>query len=467
MSHASDDHALEAVPLAERRSWLKLSWNTVGIVTTLVALYLGALLTFVAGVRGALLGGLIVVGISWTLGWAIGHIAYVTGKSSGLLARHYGFGVRGSTVMSSVFGFMMIGFLAAENALLYEAILLFIGAPDTWYMRVGIYGALATAWSLLTAYGFNVVSRFSSLMLIAFVIMLAYLLLSIIDRTQQSWFAVATFGTQFQSEQLTALGIVSERDKVVFCVNVLAGSGGALALLTADLGRYARRSIEVGVSVGLAALTCCIGMVLIGGMIMYASVPLLADGMVGAGVVARDEAIQLASSSPEKVATAFVLLGGALGAALVIAAQSKAQVINTYSSSLSLTNICDSLFGRRPGRVTFVILANVLSLLLLWGELVHWFNSFLETLGILTTCFAAVIIADYFLVRQRQPQIDPGESVNRAGLLTILAAYIVAEYLLDQLLPIKSITAIVTALVLYPPLRLFVLRPTATCTVAS
>jgi cytosine permease len=458
VSTTSDDHALESVPPGDRRSWLKLSWNTVGIVTTLVALYLGALLTFVAGVHGALIAGLIMACISGALGWAVGHIAHATGKSSGLVARHYGFGLRGSTVISSVFGFMMIGFLAAENVLLYEVILLFVGEPDTWLTRVCIYGALAAIWSLLTAYGFNTVSRFSSLMLVSFLATLAYLLFTIVDKTQQSWSALATFGTQLSSDQLATLGVVSERDKIVFCVNVLAGSGGALALLAADLGRYARRSRDVGVAVGLGAITCCVGMVLAGGVIMYASVPLLADGLMSAGVTARDEAIHLASSSPEKVAAAFILLGGGLGLALVVAAQSKAQVINTYSSSLSLANVSDSLFAWRPGRVVFVIVANLLSLLLLAGELLHWFNVFLETLGILTTCFAAVIIADYFVVRRVFAHDPMTETVNRAGMVTILVAFVVSKYLLDEVIPIKSVAAILTAWVVYPLLRIFVLR---------
>ncbi|MEO8806949.1 MAG: hypothetical protein ABI433_12775 [Burkholderiaceae bacterium] len=43
------DHALESVPRDARQNWLTLSWNTAGIVTTLVQLFFGALVTFVAG----------------------------------------------------------------------------------------------------------------------------------------------------------------------------------------------------------------------------------------------------------------------------------------------------------------------------------------------------------------------------------------------------------------------------------
>ena len=55
-----EDHALERVPDGERHGWLAMSWNTVGIVTTLVQIYVGALITFIAGMKIALLAGVIV-----------------------------------------------------------------------------------------------------------------------------------------------------------------------------------------------------------------------------------------------------------------------------------------------------------------------------------------------------------------------------------------------------------------------
>ena len=50
-----EDHALEHVPDGERHGWLAMSWNTVGIVTTLVQIYVGALITFLAGMKIALI----------------------------------------------------------------------------------------------------------------------------------------------------------------------------------------------------------------------------------------------------------------------------------------------------------------------------------------------------------------------------------------------------------------------------
>ena len=110
-----EDHALERVPDGEREDWLKISWNTVGLVTTLVIMFFGAVVCFVAGVRIALLAGIVSFSIGSTLGWALARISVETGFSSTLITRKYGLGIRGSALASIIFGFLIVGFLAVEN----------------------------------------------------------------------------------------------------------------------------------------------------------------------------------------------------------------------------------------------------------------------------------------------------------------------------------------------------------------
>lgn len=87
-----EDHALERVPDDQRHGWFAMSWNTVGIVTTLVQIYVGALITFIAGMKIALLSGVIIALVGGTIGWGVGHIAYRTGLASGVMARKQGSG---------------------------------------------------------------------------------------------------------------------------------------------------------------------------------------------------------------------------------------------------------------------------------------------------------------------------------------------------------------------------------------
>ena len=106
-----DDHSLEPVPEADRKTWLSLTWNTAGIVTTLVILFFGALVCFVAGVKIALIAGTVAFIFGSLIGWGLSHIAYDTGFSNTLITRQYGLGIKGSTLASVIFSFLIIGML--------------------------------------------------------------------------------------------------------------------------------------------------------------------------------------------------------------------------------------------------------------------------------------------------------------------------------------------------------------------
>ncbi|WP_202967413.1 hypothetical protein [Paenibacillus beijingensis] len=129
--NAMEDHALESVPQSERKGWLSLTWNTAGIVTSLIQLFFGVLVTFTAGIKIGLTAGVLVTIIGGLLGWAVGHIAFKSGLSSTVMSRVFGFGSKGSILTSALFGFMILGFLALENALLYKGFLFYFDLKDT------------------------------------------------------------------------------------------------------------------------------------------------------------------------------------------------------------------------------------------------------------------------------------------------------------------------------------------------
>lgn len=457
-----EDHALERVPDADRHTWLDISWNTVGIVTTLIQLFVGAMVAFIAGIKIALIAGLIVSLIGGFLGWGVGHIAYRSGLASTMMSRLYGFGVKGSLVTSAIFGFMIIGFIAVENVLLYKGFLFYLGAEDTLANRLLTYGLLTVAWILLTAYGFEAVTRVSSLMLIGFLGVLFYMMFGIIGGSGQSWIDVMTYGSQLPDATLQGLGTTTDRGKLIFCINLLAGSAGALALIDADLGRYARSSIDIGIAAFLGNFALDVLMIFLGAVIMYAGMPALTEYYVAIGGLTEEAAMQVAIENPDRIAAAFIVFGGVLGTVLMVAAQSKAQVLNTYSSSLSLANLFDAVFDWRPGRLTFVVLANVLSWCFLYGEILAWFNSFLVILGVLTMCFAGIMLADYFVVRPRLGHEDTlqfgADPVNWAGITSILLGFLLAHYVFVAIIPIEIFTALAVSFLVYPVLRIYVLK---------
>ena len=174
VSEKIEDHALEPVPDDLRQGWLSLTWSTTGIVVSLVQLFFGALVTFVAGIQIALVAGVVVTVVGALLGWACGHIAYRSGLSSTVLSRHFGFGRQGSMIASLIYAFMIIGFLALENALLYNGFVFYFQLADTVTTKILIYGGMTLLWIVLTAYGFKLVARVSSISLILSLVVLAY-----------------------------------------------------------------------------------------------------------------------------------------------------------------------------------------------------------------------------------------------------------------------------------------------------
>lgn len=459
-----EDHALERVPDAERKNWLAIAWNTTGLVTTLVILFFGAVVCFVAGVRIALAAGACAFVIGSLLGWALARIAYDTGCSNTLMTREYGLGIRGSALASLIFGFLIVGFLAVENGLLYRGFLFFLKVDDGWGARVLIYGGMTLAWILLTAFGFALVTRVSSLMLTGFLLVLAWMVFVVVRDSGSAEGAGLLFGSQLDAVALAAMGIETTWDKFVFSLNILIGPSCALALNTADFGRYGKSTGHVAAAAGIAIFFQSLLIMLVGGIFMYSAAPAMTDFYVTSARMTPAQAAAQVLRSPDSIAATFIVFGGMTGFALMLLAQAKAQVLNTYSSSLCIANLFDALFRWRPGRVFFVVVANAIALAMLYGHILEFVEAWIKLLGVLLSALAGIIIMDYYVVRPRLEQAGDqpaSESVNWAGVATLVIAVSCAHVLLRPYFELEVVTSLACVGVFYPLLRQRVLRPSA------
>ncbi len=452
-----EDHALERVPDGERENWLVISWNTVGLITTLVILFFGALVCFVAGVRIALLAGLLSFAVGSGLAFGLARIAVETGHSNTLITRKYGLGTRGSALASVIFGFLIVGFLAVENALLYRGFLFFFDLADNWSSRLLVYGSMTIAWIALTAWGFGVVTRTSSVMTVGFFAVLAWMVghMLLVGGGEGE----LLFASRLDAGTLSAMGITSNVDKFVFAFNLLVGPACALALNTADFGRYGKSTGHVTAAAMIAIGMQSLVIMLIGGILMQAAAPTMVEWLAATRGIPSEEAGRQLLQSPDSIAATFILFGGVAGFALMILAQAKAQVLNNYSSSLCIANLFDALFRWRPGRLAFVVLANVIALAMLYGKILHFVEDWIKLLGVLLSALAATIISDYYFVRPRLRRADDAlEGTNWSGVIAIVVAVISAHWLLRPYQPVEVLTSIVSVAVIYPLLRLRILR---------
>jgi cytosine permease len=453
-----EDHALTAVPAAERRSGWGLMMNTAGIVSTLIQLAIGGAVTLIAGVTWGIAAGVLVAVFGGALGWLVGHVAYKSGTSSTVTTRYYGLGVRGSALASLVFTFMIIGFLALENALLYYGTLFMLGWTPTTANAIGIYGVLTLAWIVLTTFGLGLVQRISTVLLAAFVVLTLVMVVIALTRSGTSMGEVFSTGP-------VVPGFDGTGDRLGAVLAILAGSAGALALTDADFARYARSSKDVGILAIGGALMIDVVVVVLGALIVHAGGKVVTTYLEQNPSVA---ASQQGATLADKVAwmvnhnagAYFIVLAGFLGFALMYSAQAKAQVLNTYSGSLALSNLFDGLVGWRPGRFAMVVLGNVIGLLFVAGDILGLVYSYLGILGVTTTAIAGVIIADFFIVRRRQvADLSRIETVNWAGVLSVLVSSITGAVLAETgVTQLGFVVTLVLVLVLYPVLRRFVLR---------
>jgi len=449
LSSKIEDHALEAVPIGDRQSWWQLAWSTVGVGTTLVALFLGALVTFAAGMKVGILAGIFVSLIVGLMGWGVGHIAYRTGLSSSVLARWYGFGKKGSSIVALSFGIFIIAAICFEDIMIYHALVFWFGIQDTATNQIIIYTILTVTWILLTAYGFRVMARVASLTVIGFLASLIYIAVEVVVQSGQTWAEVVSFGTQFPPETLDAMGLGTEWGKFAFCVNITIGVAGGLAFVDADVGRYGRSSGAVGTAAFLGSFFLNILVLAAGGIVMYAGIGQVVDYHVAQGMTQAQATTQVLES-PEAIAVAFIIFGGALGGVLIIMAQSKIQVINTYSSSLSLANLFDVTIDWRPGRLAFVIGANLIACALIYINLLHVFREFITILGVLITCYASIIIIDYFIISKFRDNQALQVDWNWPAIVTVFCGFVLARYVLRPWIPIEFITSFASTVVLYP-----------------
>lgn len=457
-----EDHALTAVPDSERRSGWGLMTNTAGIASTLIQLAIGGGVTLIAGVGYGILAGVLVAVFGGVLGWLVGHVAYTSGTSSTVTARFYGLGLRGSAIASLIFAFMILGFLALENALLYYGTLFMFGWAPSTTNAIVIYGLLTVAWIALTAFGLKVVQRTSMVLLIAFVVLTVVM----------AGLALAKSDTGL-SHLLSAGPVVpgfnGEAERFTTVLSILAGSAGALALVDADFARYARSGRDVGILAVGGAIMIDVLVVVLGTVIIHAGSSVVGEYL---GSHPATAATQQGGTIADKVGwmannnsgAFFVVLAGFFGFLLMYVAQAKAQVLNTYSGSLALSNLFNSLTGRNGGRVVMVVVGNIIGLVMVAGDILGLIASYLGILGVTTMALAGVIIADFFIVRRgRKAEPDQLETVNWAGVVSVLAAAGTGGALLEaDVTQLGFLVSLAMVLVLYPLLRTSVLRPRQT-----
>jgi purine-cytosine permease-like protein len=451
-----DDNSLTPVPDSERKSGIYLSWLPAGVATSLLQLTIAGDITALVGSRWGLLAGAAVGTAVLVLGWLFCNIAYREGLSSTVLPRFYGLGLRGSAISSAAFGFMIIALLASENVLLYNGTLFAFHWHDSTGLRILIYGVLTIAWIALSSFGIKLVTRTSSALVVVFMCLLAYMVFHIYSGSSTS------LGDAFTQANTVLTGSGSSR--FVTVMGILGGQGSALILVNADYTRYARSRRAVGgVSLSGVIMLDIVGIAL-GILVLTGGNPMVARYLVLHGTAtAATASAQAAALAATNTGAYFVIIAGGAGFALMYVAQTKVQVLNTYSGSLALSNLCYVLSGRHPNRFAMIVLSNAICLVMIAADVFGRLSGVLNVLGMVVMAFIALAIADFYIVARSRPRDTSAEvePVNWAGVSTLVVASAVAYALYRTgVFQYGFLASAVITVLLYPPLRTMVLKPT-------
>lgn len=448
LAQAAEDHALVSVPPEDRKSGFHLSLSTISVATALVIFSIGGFAVVLAGFGAGLTAGVLVAVLGVALGKALGNMALATGLSSTITSRFFGFGLRGSSIGSTIFTIMILGFLALESALLYEGTLLMFGWSDTWPVRILVYGVLTLAWIGMAIFGLRLALRATGVLTVVTILVALYMVFKIYVLDGASAMDVFAF------EGVVPGGFGT---KLEAALGVMGATAGTIALVSTDFARYCRTKRDVTVLALAGPITQNIVMTVLGSLIVIGGMPTVVQYLMdrNSGMTPDEAAAAGSAFVMGNTGAFFVIFAGWIGFVTIYAAQAKAQAINAYSGSLSLVNLVDALTGRKPGRAVMVVVGNLIALLMISGGILGKFTEYLAYLGCMTLAMCGVMIADYYLVRGRR--FEPGQRVemwNWAGVGTLVAtAALGATLIATDVYSLGFLVSFVTAVVGYPLLR--------------
>lgn len=380
-----EDYALEAVPQEMRRPWHEIASIQVGVVTALAMILIGGLVTFMAGLWLGMLASFIALIVSTIYAFLLGTISYREGLASNPISRAYAFGNRGSALSSLIMMFIIIGFLGIESVLIGKSLIFFFGIQETLTLKIILYVLLAIIWTLFSLFGMKVVARVAQITIPILLIFLLYMIYLLVSNGNFS---------EFITHGAMVPGITPGKGFSI-ALNTTLTMAGLFAIVVADTTRFAKSRqdvLKVSLTAGIAEY---IVMIFIGAIITYFGFSNTVEYFIKQGLD-QTAAGTNAISNP---GITLVLSGGFVGLLVIFFSQLKVQVINSYEGALTLVNFFDSAFNWKPGRPTMVIIANIISLIFIFGNILHYTEEFFTLGSVLMGVWVIIVLTDYYICR--------------------------------------------------------------------
>jgi purine-cytosine permease-like protein len=394
-----EDFALAHLPESHRKGTTQVVLVVVGIVTAFFFPTIGGQFLQAYGATATWLGLIIGIGVMAGLALIIGSAASKAGLTSDLLTRGCGYGFFGSAITSIIYAFTFVIYAGLEGQILASAL------HSVWHIPIGIYYVVVGLLFIpLTWYGMTQMARMMFVTLPIYVILLALAIYRVSTTTGMPDGIFTSPSVSGIGGVLALLGVLSS----------LSGTIGLTPLEFADYNRF--------LPAKTFKRTSWFAVVLPSALIALVAVPMgmyftLSTGEVDPGVY-------------------FVgILGPGLGALLAWISQMNINMTNVYSGSLAFSNVFSRIFGFNPGRVVWVGLTCILSIGLMFGDVLNNILSFLTWNGIFLLSWVGGVVFDLLVVK-RILKIGPAHieyessklrAINPVGMISLAAGVIVGS----------------------------------------
>lgn len=414
-----DDYALVRVPRAARYPWYTVAVQRFGQLSALGNFFLAAMIgmgmDFWSAILAITIGSVLLEAVTIFLGIA----GMREGLSTTVLARWAGFGAKGSALVGVAMALSLTGWFAVQNEVFASGLFSIVPQVPFWvWCLVG--GALVT---VITARGFNFMKWVAYITVPAFLIVTVYAFISEVSKH--------SLGALVSSPP--------PGTPITLAVGTTIVAGGFIvgAIFTPDMSRFNRNRRDV-------VLQTVIGVT-------------LGEYVVGVIGVLLAHAVKVATEdSAGQVVAIIQSSSGVLGVIVLIASILKVNDWNLYPSSLGIANAVQVFLARRVNRATVAVVLGAAGSILSAFGFANQFEGFLTELGILFPPIAAIMIADYFVLKTWRPELDAsresGELPERApnwvpaGLIAWAVGYLVGKFLLFG---VPSINALVISFLAY------------------
>ncbi len=357
-----EQKGIEPVPIAERTTgWWSLTVIFVGIFAHLVAFAAGADYVTNIGLLKTMV--CVVLGVSFVVPF------YITGGwigakygIPGSVAMRIAFGIKGSWVPSILNAIVAMGWFALQttiSALAFDKIIMFFGGSSHLFIWIFVWGIVYCVNAL---FGYAWITQFARFAVPALFLMFAFIIYKI----------YTSYDVDQAFQYIPTAGGLS----FLFLIDATFGGwAGTSSTLVADYSRYSRSS--------KATLTSGITAIVVSTVIFFI------------GAIAT-----IVSGKEDITETLLALSMGMVAMVLVMFATWTTNPCNTYSASLSVSNITGW------NRVTSVIIMGIVGIgFALWGILEHM-AYFLEVVGFTLAPANAILLVEYFIISKQKVDTD-------------------------------------------------------------